>query len=509
MNQLYLECLSGISGDMFVAALLDLGADEAVLQKVLDTVPVHGFHTRISRVKKAGLDVCDFDVILDEHHENHDHDMEYLFGKQSRSESTGTRTHSHTEGQDHAHENHEHPHENQDHEHHHEEKHSHEINEHHHEEEHSHEINEHHREEKHTHEVNGHHHEEEHTHGNHENHHHEHRGMKEVLDIIRETQMSEHARELAIRIFTILGQAEAKAHGTTLEEVHFHEVGTVDSIVDIIAAAVCLDNLQIHDVIIPVLYEGIGKIHCQHGILPIPVPAVANIISANHLALHVTDMEAELVTPTGAAIAAAIQTKARLPESYTIQRIGIGAGKRNYESPSLLRAMFIEEQRQDTSEKGADHRSDRDIIYKLESNIDDCTGENLGYVMERLLEAGARDVNYMPVFMKKNRPAYQLNVICREEDVSKLEHLIFTETTTIGIRKIAMERSILNREIREITTAYGTAKVKVCSWNEDGQQKIKIYPEYDSVTELCRKTGKAFSEIFLIIERKAWDELGE
>lgn len=250
----------------------------------------------------------------------------------------------------------------------------------------------------------------------------------------------------------------------------------------------CLDNLDVEEVIIPVLYEGCGSIRCQHGILPVPVPAVANIIQENKLCLHLTDRKGELVTPTGAAIAAAIRTADRLPEQFTIQSVGIGAGKRNYEKPSLLRAMLIVEQGENRG----------DSIYKLESNIDDCTGENLGYAMDCLMEAGALDVNYMPVFMKKNRPAYQLNVIGKESDIPKLEKIIFKETTTIGIRKIRMERSILEREIKQMDTSLGKVTVKVCRLEEDR----RIYPEYESVAELCKNSGKSFSEVFRLIERE-------
>lgn len=429
MCKLYLECFSGISGDMFVASLLDLGADKQTLLEVLESIPVKGFRVNIGRVKKAGLDVCDFAVILDSPYENHDHDMEYLFGEQEHVREI------HGENGRQA--------------------------------EHLHEMHQH---------EKGH----PHSHG--------HRKLQDILEIIEQTAMTERARKTAVKIFTVLGKAEAKAHGTTLEQVHFHEVGAVDSIVDIIAAAVCLDNLDVEEVIIPVLYEGCGSIRCQHGILPVPVPAVANIIQENKLCLHLTDRKGELVTPTGAAIAAAIQTADRLPEQFTIQSVGIGAGKRNYEKPSLLRAMLIVEQ--------AENRGDS--IYKLESNIDDCTGENLGYAMNCLMEAGALDVNYMPVFMKKNRPAYQLNVVGKDSDIPKLEKIIFKETTTIGIRKIRMERSILEREIRQIETSLGKVKVKVCRLEEER----RIYPEYESVAELCKNSGKSFSEVFRLIERE-------
>lgn len=419
---LYLECNSGISGDMTVAALLDLGAEEDVLRKVLRGMPLTGFEIEISRVKKAGLDVCDFNVKLDKEHENHDHDMEYLHG-------------------------HEHSH----------------VHEHHHEE----------------------HHHEGHHHGG---HHHEHRGLPEIKEIIRHTDMSENAKETALRIFDILARAEAKAHGTTIDEVHFHEVGAVDSIVDIVAVAVCLDNLNVTEVIVPYLCEGRGTVRCQHGILSVPVPAVANIVQMNHLSLRLTEVNGELVTPTGAAIVAALKSRDKLPEQFTVQKIGMGGGKRNYERPSILRAMLIREK-----VKGSN-----DEVYKLEANIDDCTGEMFGYAMERLFENGALEVNYTPVFMKKNRPAYLLTVICAEESVSTLESIIFRETTTIGVRRIRMERTVLEREVETLPLPVGEIKVKKCVL-PDGT--IRKYPEYEAIAGLARETNRSMQEILDIYHK--------
>lgn len=420
---LYLECTSGISGDMTVAALLDLGADQEVLKRALDSLSVDGFQTVISRVKKAGLDVCDFNVVLDAEHENHDHDMEYLHG------------HSHTEKEDNPH-------------------------------------------------LQGHDHA--HTHAHEHHHPHSHRGLSEILSIIEHADMTRRAKDTAARIFKILAAAEAKAHGVPEDQVHFHEVGAVDSIVDILSVAVCLDNLDITEVIVPALYEGQGTIRCQHGILPVPVPAVMNIVQAHKLPLQVTDIKGELVTPTGAAIVAAVRTSDRLPDLFTVEKTGMGAGKRDYGLAGILRAMLIR--------SGAE---EKDRIYKLETNIDDCSGENLGYTMERLMEEGARDVHYIPVYMKKNRPAYQLNVICDERSVERMEQIIFEETTTIGIRRIPMERTTLLRECRTVQTPLGEAKVKVCK-----RQGVKrCFPEYDSVTALCRAHGLHYHDVYQLIQR--------
>jgi uncharacterized protein (TIGR00299 family) protein len=434
-NKLYLECTSGISGDMAVAALLDLGASREKLKKVLKSLPVKGFDIKISRVVKSGIDACDFDVVLDKEHENHDHDMGYLHGHEHGG-------YSHNEAR-HGHEHREHSHEHGE------------------------------------------------SHSHHGHHHHEHRGLNEIMTIIDHADMADRARSYAKKIFTILAEAEAKAHNVPADQVHFHEVGAVDSIVDILSVAVCMDDLDVEEVIIPRLCEGSGTIRCQHGILPVPVPAVSNIVSAHHLKLHIAPVQGELVTPTGAAIAAAFITSEKLPEDFTVEKIGIGAGKRQYECPGILRAMLIREAEKNTEiQKFSDTESD--IIIKLESNIDDCSGETLGYVMELLYEAGAREANYMPVFMKKNRPAWLLTVICKEDQVSGMERIIFKETTTIGIRRQKMERTVLKREKRTVVTPLGDVEVKVCIF--DGQEYI--YPEYESVKKICKKTGVSYREAY-------------
>ena len=460
---LYLECYSGISGDMTVAALLDLGVDRAVLDRVLKSLKVSGFETKISRVVKSGIDACDFDVVLDKEHENHDHDMEYLHG--------------------HHHKGHENNHF-YDHNHVHEDKAEHF---------HSHEHN--------------------HAHGAgsaQDRHHHEHCGIKEITYIIEHSAMNENAKKIALRIFEILAEAESKAHNVPVDQVHFHEVGAVDSVVDIVSVAVCLDDLDVTEVIVPVLCEGRGTVRCQHGILPIPVPAVANIVNANHLYLKMTEIEGELVTPTGAAIVAAVKTKDKLPETFEIQKIGIGAGKRQYECPGILRAMIISQSAETDEAKAqseefknpeignnpkAENQETKDTIIKMETNIDDCSGEVLGFVMERLMKAGARDVHYVPVFMKKNRPAWVLNVICKEEDIETLQNIIFEETTTIGIRYSIMERTILPRETRTLPTPWGEVLAKVCTLNG----KEQLYPEYESVAQLSREKEIPFTEIYRYI----------
>lgn len=277
MNKtLYLECNSGISGDMTVGALLDLGASSYVLLDVLNSIKASGFKIKIQKMEKKGVSCTDFDVILDKEHDGHDHDMEYLYG--------------HLKGEEHQ---------------------NHEEQEHHHHEEESHA-------------------------------HHHHRGIKEIFEIIDDAKMTDNARAIAKKIFNVLAIAESKAHEVPVEEVHFHEVGAIDSIVDIVAIAVCIDNLGITEVVVPKLYDGKGTVRTQHGILPVPVPAVKHIVEDADIKLDIIDINGELVTPTGAATVAALRTKESLSEQSKILKVGYGNGKREYGLPGVLKASIIE-----------------------------------------------------------------------------------------------------------------------------------------------------------------------
>ena len=278
-HTLIIDGTSGISGDMTVAALLDLGASEKHLREQLATLPVDGFTIAVTRVNKHGIDACDFDVQLAGELENHDHDMAWLYGNEAAAEHT-----------------HEHDHEG----------HAHEHEDHHH------------------------------------THHHHHRSLADVTEIIVGSQLSDGAKRRALAIFTALAAAEAKAHGKTPETVMFHEVGAVDSIVDVCSVAICLDDLDIEDIVVESLSEGHGTIRCAHGPMPIPVPAVVNLCQAGNIALTPAPVAGELVTPTGAAIVAALRTSEHLPSRYRIEAVGYGAGKRPYEGCSgTLRCLLV------------------------------------------------------------------------------------------------------------------------------------------------------------------------
>ena len=444
---LYLECNSGISGDMTVAALLDLGADRQVLLDALSSLPLTGYSIEIKDVYKSGIRACDFNVILE--HDNHDHDMDYLHGHAHSMADEHDHTHSHNLSDEHE-----------------------QIHRH----DHSMTVGD-----AHDHDT------EESQHMHH--HHHDARNLNDITKIIQAGQLSSGAKDLALKIFQILAEAEAAVHGKTLEEIHFHEVGAVDSIVDIVAVAVCIDNLSPSGIVISALTDGKGQIRCQHGLIPVPVPAVTAIAMQNELTLNISDVEGELVTPTGAAIAAAVRTATTLPKDFRIRRIGFGAGKRDYATTGLLRAMLLQPLSKDT----------HDTILSLETNVDDCSGEALSYTMQLLLDAGALDAFCIPIYMKKNRPACLLKVLCNPEQRAEMESIIFRNTTTIGIRIQEMQRTKLPRKIFALETPWGMADVKCCTYGND----TYYYPENDSVSRLAKQNGTGFTEMYNMIQAYA------
>lgn len=444
---LYLECNSGISGDMTVAALLDLGADRQILLDALSSLPLTGYSIEIKDVYKSGIRACDFNVILD--HDNHDHDMDYLHGHAHSITDEHDHTHSHNLSDEHE-----------------------QIHRH----DHSMIVGD-----VHGHDTD----ESQHIH----HHHHDARNLNDITKIIQTGQLSSGAKDLALKIFQILAEAEAAVHGKTLEEIHFHEVGAVDSIVDIVAVAVCIDNLSPSGIVISALTDGKGQIRCQHGLIPVPVPAVTAIAMQNDLTLNISDVEGELVTPTGAAIAAAVRTATTLPKEFRIRRIGFGAGKRDYAATGLLRAMLLQPLSKDT----------HDTILSLETNVDDCSGEALSYTMQLLLAAGALDAFCIPIYMKKNRPACLLKVLCNPEQRAEMESIIFRNTTTIGIRIQEMQRTKLPRKIFALETPWGMADVKCCTYGND----TYYYPENDSVSRLAKQNGTGFTEMYNMIQAYA------
>lgn len=334
--------------------------------------------------------------------------------------------------------------------------------------------------EEHTHE-----HEHEHHH-DHEHHHHEHRNLNDVYSVIDNSSLDEKTKDLAKRIFLRVAKAESKVHNKPLEEVHFHEVGAIDSIVDIVGTAILINKINPDRIISSVVNDGYGFIECAHGTMAVPVPATSEIFAASNVKFRQIDIDTELVTPTGAAIIAELAEEFTTLPAMVTEKIGWGTGTKNLKIPNVLKVYYGEIQEQNEN------------FVVMETNVDDCSGEVLGYTSEKLFENGALDVFFTPIFMKKNRPAYRLTVACKKEDMFKLQNIIFKETTTIGIRYRFEARTELGREFVEVDTKYG--KIKAKKVTNDGE--TYVYPEYESMKKVAKENNIPLKELYKLEELK-------
>ena len=323
-------------------------------------------------------------------------------------------------------------------------------------------------------------HEEEHQ------HHHEHRNLYDIEKIIDNSDIDTKSKELAKRIFMRVAKAESKVHNKPLEKVHFHEVGAIDSIVDIVGTAILINKINPDKIISSIVNDGHGFIECAHGTMAVPVPATSEIFANSNVKFKQIDKDPELVPPTGAAIIAELSDEFTTMPAMTVEKVGWGAGFKDLKIPNMLKVYY------------GDMEEENEDFVVMETNIDDCSGEILGYTSEKLLQNGALDVFYTPIFMKKGRPAYQLTVTCRKDDMSKLQNIIFKETTTIGIRYRFEYRTKLKRENLEIDTKYGKLKVKKVLNNSENY----IYPEYESMKELAQKNNIPLKELYKLDELK-------
>lgn len=310
---------------------------------------------------------------------------------------------------------------------------------------------------------------------------HVHRHLKDVLEIINNSAISTSAKEKAARVFQKLAEAEAKIHGTTIEAVHFHEVGAVDAIVDVVGAIVGLEILGIEAIYASKFRFGSGHTRGAHGAMPVPVPAVVEM--SKGFPSERTDIPYELVTPTGAALLTALASTIGETIQLRTESTGYGAGTRDVEQvPNLLRVEI--------GELVADPRTDFPVL--LETNIDDMTPEIYGYLIDRLLEAGARDAFLTPVIMKKGRPGIQLTVLTDPNKETELTELIFSETTTLGIRRLPVQRHILERRTDTVQTPYGPIRVKIA----DIGGKQRITPEYDDCVRIAREKQVPILDVY-------------
>ena len=341
----------------------------------------------------------------------------------------------------------------------------------------------------HHHHEHEHHHEEHHHEYEHE-HHHEHRNLHDVNHIIENSNLKEETKQLAKRIFRKVAEAESKVHHKSIEEVHFHEVGAIDSIVDIVGTAILINKIQPDKIISSVVNDGYGFIECAHGTMSVPVPATSEIFSKAGVKCRQIDIDTELVTPTGAAIISELATEFTVMPTMTVQKIGWGAGKKDLKIPNVLK-VYLGEMEETLEEKQE--------IAVMETNIDDTTGEILGYTAEKLMQNGALDAFFTPIYMKKGRPAYRLTVACRKENIEKLQTIIFRETTTIGIRYRYEKRNVLPREKVEVNTEYGLVQAKQVKLGEE----TYTYPEYESLKKIAEEQNIPLKDLYQL---ENWDK---
>lgn len=307
-------------------------------------------------------------------------------------------------------------------------------------------------------------------------HEHKHRHLSDIKKIIEDSGVSDAAKQLAIQIFTRLAEAEARVHNEPVDHVHFHEVGALDAIVDIVGAAICFDLLKIDRFVSSPLHAGSGMIHMAHGRFPVPPPAVAELLKG--VPFYATDIQGELLTPTGAAIITTVCKEFGPIPQMTTEVTGYGAGTRQYQDfPNVLRVLLGETE----TEGAADER-----LWMIETNIDDMSPQLLGHVMDRAFELGALDCYFTPVQMKKNRPGVLVSVLCNGENKETLLKLLFTETTTLGVRSYEVARRALRRSMVRVETQYGPIDVKVAHLNG---RVVNEMPEFEQVRAAASRAG--------------------
>lgn len=437
MKVLYYDCFSGISGDMNIGALLDLGVPFEYLRSELEKLGLVGEYELVAAKKlKMGIEGSKFDVKLVHRHHDFDH------------------KHEHMHGHDHRQHNHDH------HQHHHDHHHKHD-DDHHHRHDHGHE----------------------HGHSHNEHDHHEHRGFSDIKSIIERSSLSNWVKSKAIEVFYNLATAEAKIHGKTVDEVHFHEVGAVDAIVDIVGAAICLEYLQVSEVYSLQPEVGSGFVKCAHGIMPVPAPATAELLVGVPFTQRV---RGEATTPTGAALLKTLVRRFDRPENMLVERIGYGLGTKDFEQPNVLRVYLG---RIESGISGLQQETQ----YLLETNIDDMNPELYGDIEARLYGAGALDVFRTPIFMKKGRLGIKLSVLYTAEHEQHILDIIFRESTAIGVRRTAVDKFMLERRFKQVDTSYGLITLKQAYYKG---RLVNQKPEYEELASLARAHHMPIKELY-------------
>ena len=420
MNILYYDCFSGISGDMNMAALIDLGVDPQYLRSELSKLKLSGYELKISRDVRHAISGTRVDVVLLENHQKaHNH------------------SHGHQQGQEQEH--------------------------------------------VHIHEPSG-----DHDPSDKSNHGHVHRNLDDIRTIVNKSGLNELVKNLSVRMFEVIAKAEARVHGTSIERIHFHEVGAVDSIVDIVGAAICLDYLQVDRVMASTVEVGGGFVRCAHGTMPVPAPATAEILKGAPVRMGTVSQET--TTPTGAAILASNVDEFTDHKQMSIRKIGYGIGHKKFEIPNILRVYLGSE-----VEPGPGKGYQTNKAVEISSNIDDMNPEYYEHVMNQLFDAGADEVYITPVIMKKTRPANLLSVLCREEKEEEISRVLFRHTSTLGLRRKSVDKSELERREETKQTRFGQVSVKTAYL--DGKL-LKYKPEYDDCKGIAREHNKSIQEVY-------------
>ena len=308
-------------------------------------------------------------------------------------------------------------------------------------------------------------------------HHHHHGSMADIAHIVNQLQVPDKVKQQVLEIYQIIAQAESQVHGEPVEQIHFHEVGAMDAIADITAVCYLMDKLGVHRVYASPVHVGSGQVKCAHGVLPVPAPATACILQG--IPIYGGEVSGELCTPTGAALLKYYVNRFEGMPPMTVTAIGYGMGKKDFDRPNCIRAMVGET------------TGETDDVLELSCNLDDMTGEGIGFAMEQLLSAGALDVFTTAIGMKKNRPGVMLTILCRVEDKERLLHLIFRHTTTLGVRENRLRRYTLQRRTETVQTPYGPVGQKIATGY--GVERKKY--EYEDLARLARENGVSLKDI--------------
>lgn len=495
-THLHFDCYSGISGDMTLGALIDLGVSAQELQARLSGLAIGPFALRAERLQRQGIMGTRVHVEVSEdertrHPDAHENPHEY------------EPEHGHSHGHEHAHDHpHEHEHEH-DHPHPHPHPHEHAHSHHHHEHEHGPEHHSHPHEHGHEHpHEHAHAHEHPAPHAAHAHGHHDHVRLGDILTLLEGAALPPRAAARAARAYRKLAEAEATVHGSTPEQIHFHEVGAKDAVVDVAASMLGLELLGIESFSVSPVTVGFGTVRCHHGVMPVPAPATAELLKG--LAQVPGPIQSEMVTPTGAAILATLLEENARPAQAerTVERLGYGAGGRDFPGhPNFLRLSLCR-----LAAPALDLPVREHTVAVLETEIDDMSPEIAGHLMDQLLADGAYDVQFSPVQMKKNRPALRLRVLCEPALEARLAERLFRETSTFGIRRQTLARWCLDRRMESVETPLGAVAVKLGLW---GERVLKATLEYEDCRRLAQAAGQPLAEVYAQAQqaiRRRWFE---